>query len=79
LLKNVSEEAFTFERRRVPEYNFLPAGPVLFPYLLVNVGSGVSILKVHSEDGYTRIGGYLKSESAYPIITRKTYLLPVLC
>jgi len=28
-----------------------------FPYLLVNIGSGVSILKVESEDQYQRIDG----------------------
>jgi type II pantothenate kinase len=56
-LKNVSNEAFTFERKRNPEYQFLSRGPVLFPYMLVNIGSGVSILKVESEDRYERIGG----------------------
>ncbi|CAG7723162.1 unnamed protein product, partial [Allacma fusca] len=29
----------------------------IFPYLLVNIGSGVSILKVDSEEQYNRIGG----------------------
>jgi type II pantothenate kinase len=29
----------------------------IFPYLLVNIGSGVSILKVESERDYQRIGG----------------------
>ncbi len=29
----------------------------MFPYLLVNIGSGVSILKVEGEQQYQRIGG----------------------
>ncbi|XP_035709681.1 4'-phosphopantetheine phosphatase isoform X4 [Folsomia candida] len=57
LLKNVPDEAFVFERKQNPEYRFQSAGPVMFPYLLVNIGSGVSILKVEGEDKYQRIGG----------------------
>lgn len=57
LLRNVPDEAFAFERKQEPEYRFMPPGPVLYPYLLVNIGSGVSILKVESESDYERIGG----------------------
>jgi len=57
LLKNVPDEAFVFERKGNPEYRFQSAGPVMYPYLLVNIGSGVSILKVEGEDTYQRIGG----------------------
>lgn len=46
LLKNIPCEAFQFERNADPEYNFQKASPNIFPYLLVNIGSGVSILKV---------------------------------
>lgn len=46
LLKNISCEAFEFDRYKTPEYKFQKAGPNIFPYLLVNIGSGVSILKV---------------------------------
>lgn len=46
LLKNISCEAFEFERHANPEYKFQKAEPNIFPYLLVNIGSGVSILKV---------------------------------
>ena len=46
LLKNIPGEAFEFERNGNPEYKFQKAGPNIFPYLLVNIGSGVSILKV---------------------------------
>lgn len=46
LLKNISCEAFEFERHGNPEYKFQKADPNIFPYMLVNIGSGVSILKV---------------------------------
>ena len=46
LLKNIPDEAFEFERHGNPEYIFQKAGYCIFPYLLVNIGSGVSILKV---------------------------------
>lgn len=46
LLKNIPCEAFEFNRKGDPEYKFQKAGPNIFPYLLVNIGSGVSILKV---------------------------------
>ncbi|KAK0087884.1 hypothetical protein PV325_013873 [Microctonus aethiopoides] len=57
LLKNISGEAFEFERHGNPEYKFEKAGPNIFPYLLVNIGSGVSILKVESEEEFERVGG----------------------
>ena len=46
LLKNIPSEAFEYHRHANPEYNFQKAEPNIFPYLLVNIGSGVSILKV---------------------------------
>nr|CAD7409829.1 unnamed protein product [Timema poppensis] len=45
LLKNISDEAFVFQRHGNPEYKFQTADPNIFPYLLVNIGSGVSIMK----------------------------------
>ncbi|XP_011501587.1 PREDICTED: pantothenate kinase 4 [Ceratosolen solmsi marchali] len=57
LLKNISGEAFEFSRHANPEYKFQKAGPNIFPYLLVNIGSGVSILKVESEQEFERVGG----------------------
>ncbi|XP_017794391.1 PREDICTED: pantothenate kinase 4 [Habropoda laboriosa] len=57
LLKNIPCEAFEFERHGNPEYKFQKAGPNIFPYLLVNIGSGVSILKVESDNVFERIGG----------------------
>lgn len=57
LLKNITDEAFEYQRHGNPEYKFNNADPGVFPYLLVNIGSGVSIMKVESEDKYERIGG----------------------
>ncbi|XP_043285272.1 4'-phosphopantetheine phosphatase [Venturia canescens] len=57
LLKNIAFEAFEFERNGDPEYKFRKAEPNIFPYLLVNIGSGVSILKVESEEEFERVGG----------------------
>ncbi len=48
LLKNIPDEAFSYQRHGNPEYNFqiTDTSEAMFPYLLVNIGSGVSILKV---------------------------------
>lgn len=47
LLKNISDEAFVYHRNGNPEYEFQTAHTNIFPYLLVNIGSGVSIMKVN--------------------------------
>lgn len=56
-LKNIPEESFTYshvlDRKEV--IKTVTDNP--FPYLLVNIGSGVSIIKVNSETSYERIGG----------------------
>ncbi|XP_067014229.1 4'-phosphopantetheine phosphatase [Anabrus simplex] len=57
LLKNISDEAFEYHRHGNPEYKFQTADPNIFPYMLVNIGSGVSIMKVESDDTCERIGG----------------------
>ncbi|XP_076171818.1 4'-phosphopantetheine phosphatase [Ptiloglossa arizonensis] len=57
LLKNIPCEAFEFERHGNPEYKFRKACPNIFPYMLVNIGSGVSILKVESDKVFERVGG----------------------
>ncbi|XP_049852310.1 4'-phosphopantetheine phosphatase isoform X1 [Schistocerca gregaria] len=57
LLKNITDEAFEYHRHGNPEYKFQNADPNIFPYLLVNIGSGVSIMKVESDNSYERIGG----------------------
>ena len=60
LLKNIPNEAFQFLKgpNDEPEYIFQDlSGKDIFPYLLVNIGSGVSIIKVEGPDQYERIGG----------------------
>lgn len=57
VLKNIPDEVFEYRRNVNPEYRFHCVEPNLYPYLLVNIGSGVSILKVESESSYERIGG----------------------
>ena len=56
LLNNIPNEAFTFSKNRNPEISFEKIG-CEFPYLLVNIGSGVSMLKVHSDEHFERVGG----------------------
>ena len=47
MLNNIPNEIFEFHRDERPQYIFKNLlGSDLFPYLLVNIGSGVSILKV---------------------------------
>ncbi|XP_022319339.2 4'-phosphopantetheine phosphatase-like [Crassostrea virginica] len=57
LLKNIPDEAFLYQRHAEPTYKFQGVSRDIFPYLLVNIGSGVSLIKVESEDTYQRIGG----------------------
>ena len=58
LLRNISDEAFSYQRKDDPAYTFQSVNPGnMFPYLLVTIGSGVSILKVESDDKFERIGG----------------------
>lgn len=47
LLKNIPDEAFAFVLHGSLEYQFQKSEPNIFPYLLLSLGSGVSILKVH--------------------------------
>lgn len=47
LLKNIPDEAFIYQRHDQPEYKFQGISHDIFPYLLVNIGSGVSFVKVY--------------------------------
>lgn len=49
LLRNIPDEQFSYDRHGDPEYRFINTEPGIFPYLLVNIGSGVSIMKVSTE------------------------------
>ncbi|XP_052782702.1 4'-phosphopantetheine phosphatase-like [Mya arenaria] len=57
LLKNIPDEVFIYQRHGSPEYRFQGVTHNIFPYLLVNIGSGVSLIKVESEKQFERIGG----------------------
>lgn len=59
LLQTIRDEAFTFTEGRkdfIIHKDGLQGSDDLFPYLLVNIGSGVSIIKV-DRDGFERVGG----------------------
>ncbi|XP_010626080.1 4'-phosphopantetheine phosphatase isoform X3 [Fukomys damarensis] len=57
VLKNIPNEAFAYQKDAEPEFRFQTNHANIFPYLLVNVGSGVSIVKVETEDQFEWIGG----------------------
>uniref|UniRef100_A0A8C6SJY0 4'-phosphopantetheine phosphatase n=2 Tax=Neogobius melanostomus TaxID=47308 RepID=A0A8C6SJY0_9GOBI len=57
VLRNIPHEAFVYTKHADSEFRFQTTHPDIFPYLLVNIGSGVSIVKVESEDKFERIGG----------------------
>lgn len=47
LLRNIPHESFTYHHHEPVRYKFQTVDPChMFPYLLVNIGSGVSIVKV---------------------------------
>jgi len=49
LLRHISDESFVYIRHPTPgqsHYRFESKAHNIFPYMLVNIGSGVSILKV---------------------------------
>ena len=47
VVRNISDEAFTYHKSESPAYSFQTSNPHdMFPYLLVTIGSGVSVLKV---------------------------------
>nr|XP_035163329.1 4'-phosphopantetheine phosphatase isoform X3 [Callithrix jacchus] len=57
VLKNIPHEAFVYQKDADPEFRFQTNHPHIFPYLLVNIGSGVSIVKVETEDRFEWVGG----------------------
>ena len=47
LLKHISNEVFAFHKEQSPPYVFQDLNhSEIFPYLIVNIGSGVSMIKV---------------------------------
>lgn len=62
LLHNHENEAFSLvpsdDMTAVPIKNYMSVkGNIPFPYLLVNVGSGVSFLKITGDDEFERVSG----------------------
>eukprot|EP00124_Ichthyophonus_hoferi_P001854 Ihof_evm11s109 gene=Ihof_evmTU11s109 len=57
LLREIPEEAFTYTRSNERPVKFQRVGERIFPYMLVNIGSGVSMIKVEGPQKWTRIGG----------------------
>ncbi|CAH8637638.1 unnamed protein product [Schistosoma intercalatum] len=58
MLRNIPDELFYYDKHATPAHIFVPNCLVsTFPFLLVNVGSGVSFLKVKSPTSYQRVGG----------------------
>lgn len=58
LLRNIPDEAFIYDKRAMPPQIFLSSFMVnMYPFLLVNIGSGVSFLKVEANYSYKRVGG----------------------
>ncbi|KAJ2776087.1 hypothetical protein H4R18_005858 [Coemansia javaensis] len=56
LTREVADEVFTYSEDRPMQF-VDPATDDIFPYLLVNIGSGVSIIKVTGEGQFERISG----------------------
>jgi len=56
LLRNITDESFIYRKSESPAYTFQNPKD-MFPYLLVTIGSGCSILKVVSNEKFERIGG----------------------
>ncbi len=57
LVRQIPNEVFTYDERLAEPTQFENNPVELFPYMLVNIGSGVSILKVTSSETYERISG----------------------
>ncbi|KAH0607479.1 uncharacterized protein H6S33_002513 [Morchella sextelata] len=54
-ITEIPEEVFTYSEAN--PMAFAAPRPDIYPYLLVNIGSGVSMIKVSGPQQYTRIGG----------------------
>jgi len=64
LLKQVSAEVFTYEEGAPLRYEDVKTQNQIFPYMIVNIGSGVSIIKV-----------FLFPSFFFPFFFLLTYLL----
>jgi type II pantothenate kinase len=58
LIRYAAGECFSFKRYLFhEELEMYTRAPPAFPFLLVNIGSGVSILRVDDQSSYVRVGG----------------------
>ena len=59
LSRHYPNECYYWENPNTPEAKKVPfqLGPDPYPYIIVNIGSGVSILRVESATTFKRIGG----------------------
>lgn len=59
LCRHYDKECYYWERPKTTETRKIPyqLGPNPYPYIIVNIGSGVSILLVKSATDFSRIGG----------------------
>ncbi|RCN38348.1 pantothenate kinase [Ancylostoma caninum] len=60
LLRNNEDESFTYHHEAIgiERYQYKPiAADSIYPFLLVNIGTGISVLKVDSPSQFQRVGG----------------------
>lgn len=60
LLRNNVDESFTYHHEAIgiERYQYKPiAADLIYPFLLVNIGTGISVLKVDSPSMFQRVGG----------------------
>ncbi|KAJ5114798.1 hypothetical protein NUU61_000557 [Penicillium alfredii] len=56
-ITEIPNEVFTYSDTDVEPMQFAEARPDIYPYLLVNIGSGVSMIKVSGPRQFERVGG----------------------
>ncbi|KAI8328566.1 pantothenate kinase [Chlamydoabsidia padenii] len=56
-MTEIPYEVFTYDEQAVPPLQFEPSPENVYPYILVNIGSGVSLLKVTGPGQFSRISG----------------------
>lgn len=60
VLRNIPHEVFAYQKDSDTEFRFQTNHPNIFPYLLVNIGSGVSIVKVSGGQNAFFVGDLIK-------------------
>jgi pantothenate kinase len=51
----ISDSVFTYDLKRNEPMEFEATCPLKYPFMLVNIGSGVSILKITGEGMFERV------------------------